>query len=1157
MIAQRWLSAARLGVAFAAVWPATACHRIAGDFEVDPTLSTGTGATGSADTPSARDTCNVGEVRCKGAELQLCDPAADPPWLTTKTCPSATKCDAQAGLCHVCDPGQSRCTGWQLETCNEEGSDYEASDQCTSSVYCSAQQGRCLTCLAGEARCDGATLRVCNAARDGWVTTQCESSDLCNARSQACRPCAPGELQCSGTTLQLCTADYVYEPIADCATSELCDATVQAHPSTSSEGWTGGCEPPRCDPGTYQCADNDGRQLLGCPPSQIGWEVVDTCDTAALCDAEAGMCQVGCGPGVSPGSYRCEGAELQLCSLDGTHFETVKTCATAHQCNATRQDCLPCVEGEFQCSGATLLTCTADSTWATERECASAALCDAQEGRCDPGCVEGTYSCEGNVLRRCGADHETWETVDYCVTDALCDAEAGHCNPPGCPEGGAVDCAGNVLRTCPSSLVAWEELQVCPEGWLCDAENELCTDVCPSPPFQCQLGVPFECRTAEDGTLSWQATGPPCTTSALCQASEWGAWCLQPVCEEGEYQCTNGDPQVLQTCATGRDRWSDVAVCEGTVCDDEGRQCDLCVANDYSCSGAELTRCGPSGQSVEDRGTCRDADHCYADGADGYCYLCDPGETQCSGTNQIQDCATDRRAFAAPVTCENGCQDNAGNADYCAGCPIANEVQCVEEDRPGSTRVCPADRRDWDATQECAAGFGCVNNGFADYCAGTCTPNQSSCVETTGVHTCAANGKGFSATQYECADTTSLKRCVGGALSESESELCALETPFCVDGACVECTGTTRECDSGTTTRRECVNGAWQTEDCWNRQDGNKTCYKGNCTPCNDASFATCASDDTRRRCVEGAWDDTPCTDPTPLCKDGSCVGCLDDEDCPPTQSCSSNSCTCDEPLELCGEVCVDTQTDASHCGVCEHECADPTGTCAEGECVACALNGDCPATGQTCVDGECQCPNEQQVCDASCVDLSQDDANCGRCGKACPVSQQCEGGTCACIDSLTMCGETCVDTQTDASHCGVCEHECADPTGTCAGGECVACALNGDCPATGQTCVDGACQCPDEQQVCEASCVDTTSSDAYCGDCFTHCTETPTTPHCLDSACVECRSSDDCETADRPFCDDVAHVCVECLGTSDCTNEDQCQDGECQPDLGGGGASN
>lgn len=74
--------------------------------------------------------------------------------------------------------------------------------------------------------------------------------------------------------------------------------------------------------------------------------------------------------------------------------------------------------------------------------------------------------------------------------------------------------------------------------------------------------------------------------------------------------------------------------------------------------------------------------------------------------------------------------------------------------------------------------------------------------------------------------------------------------------------------------------------------------------------------------------------------------------------------------------------------------------TCAErnkAEGTACGANG-------TCSNGVCGggvpggCPTGQVTCAGICVDLNQDENNCGRCGKVCGSSRVCDGGDCVAL---------------------------------------------------------------------------------------------------------------------------------------------------------------
>lgn len=75
----------------------------------------------------------------------------------------------------------------------------------------------------------------------------------------------------------------------------------------------------------------------------------------------------------------------------------------------------------------------------------------------------------------------------------------------------------------------------------------------------------------------------------------------------------------------------------------------------------------------------------------------------------------------------------------------------------------------------------------------------------------------------------------------------------------------------------------------------------------------------------------------------------------------------------VCGESCVDLQSDSRHCGACDRACGGPQ---------------------SVCVDGECSCPVGQRLCDGACV--PSDARNCGACGVTCSgATPYCDGLAC------------------------------------------------------------------------------------------------------------------------------------------------------------------
>jgi hypothetical protein len=114
---------------------------------------------------------------------------------------------------------------------------------------------------------------------------------------------------------------------------------------------------------------------------------------------------------------------------------------------------------------------------------------------------------------------------------------------------------------------------------------------------------------------------------------------------------------------------------------------------------------------------------------------------------------------------------------------------------------------------------------------------------------------------------------------------------------------------------------------------------------------------------------------------------------------------SCAPGLTLCGDLCFDTQRDASHCGSCGNVC--PAGTlCSSGSCVS-------------------SCSPGYISCGISCVNPFTDPDNCGFCANRCADDQACKDGDCSCGENRAVCGGACVDLLTNEVHCGHCGNPC------------------------------------------------------------------------------------------------------------------------------------
>ena len=125
-------------------------------------------------------------------------------------------------------------------------------------------------------------------------------------------------------------------------------------------------------------------------------------------------------------------------------------------------------------------------------------------------------------------------------------------------------------------------------------------------------------------------------------------------------------------------------------------------------------------------------------------------------------------------------------------------------------------------------------------------------------------------------------------------------------------------------------------------------------------------------------------------------------------------------------ENCINWTNDNNNCGGCGRRCINGQ-TCQSGSCVC--QESNCNYYGATCCNNQCS--------------LLADNNNCGSCGRRCINGQTCQSGNCICQESncavygTTCCNNQCTNYYTDANNCGSCGHKCG--TGyKCSNAECV-----------------------------------------------------------------------------------------------------------------------
>ncbi|MFK7989928.1 MAG: MopE-related protein [Sandaracinaceae bacterium] len=145
---------------------------------------------------------------------------------------------------------------------------------------------------------------------------------------------------------------------------------------------------------------------------------------------------------------------------------------------------------------------------------------------------------------------------------------------------------------------------------------------------------------------------------------------------------------------------------------------------------------------------------------------------------------------------------------------------------------------------------------------------------------------------------------------------------------------------------------------------------------------------------------------------DDDCDGAVDEGraeaiGCGEGEACVTGSCTC-PPARMCGDRCIDTDSDPNHCGGC----------------------GDACASGAVCTAASC-CTPSAEMCNGADDDCDGRVDEGSGAAIGCGALEACVSGACSCA---TMCGDRCVDTDTDANHCGGCGEVCSLDcvSGTC-----------------------------------------------------------------------------------------------------------------------------
>jgi hypothetical protein len=382
-------------------------------------------------------------------------------------------------------PSPFKCDNGELLRCNDRLAEWEFVETCLNLLHCNDLSG-----VLGD--------------------LQAAHLPLAELEELGCKQpgCTPGRFRCDGSRLLRCNADRTgYGPavVQDCGTPGRCNASL------------GSCTAEECTEGTTQCSGSD-YQI--CTAART-WQVREACAGAAQCDPRSG-----CRPAVCQVTqYRCNGAALERCNVDGTAWIPIDTCETAELCNdsAKRCEAPACRAGELRCSreGSLDRCSTGRDSWQQVSDCRAvaqlgadaplervAASCDLSgAGSCNPApsCAGGSMRCNGQYLERCESDG--WQYVARCVSSAACDAGSGACRPNACRPGehrcvtpGATprvaelgeDTQGLTLQVCDEAGTGFVNVRDCAADNHCDARRGQC-DLCRPLDSLCFAGSLYRC----------------------------------------------------------------------------------------------------------------------------------------------------------------------------------------------------------------------------------------------------------------------------------------------------------------------------------------------------------------------------------------------------------------------------------------------------------------------------------------------------------------------------------------------------------------------------------------------------------------------------------------------------------------------------------------
>jgi hypothetical protein len=386
--------------------------------------------------------CEPGETRCDGLDVQVCNGQE---WSLSSSCDYL--CIEGGCVGQVCEPNEVDCgSGSKAQACNETGTEWSAASSC---------QGKC---DAGAADCNNSPSDGCEISTKSSVNNCGGCGVQCSApgASPYCLngscgfACLAGQVNCDGLAANGCEINTKSDV-------NNCGGCGNVCPSA---GGNASCNNGAC---SLQCSgsngDCDSKASNGC---ETKLDSIANCGgCGVVCDAGTEMCQAGACTKIAcaAGKGNCDGSAANGCETNVTTITNCGACGVAcgnypNMATSCASSCqYACVAGFANKDGSLSNGCEVNTKTdinncgSVGNVCSSAGgTASCSNGVCAIACSAGRSNCDGSVsngceinttnnLSSCGscgnvcADEENMATMcslSTCVS--TCETNYGNCD---------------------------------------------------------------------------------------------------------------------------------------------------------------------------------------------------------------------------------------------------------------------------------------------------------------------------------------------------------------------------------------------------------------------------------------------------------------------------------------------------------------------------------------------------------------------------------------------------------------------------------------------------------------------------------------------------------------------------------------------------------